>query len=67
MSVIGRLDGQVEEVLINPAGRRRADEGDDAPPAPPAPPEPAEAARTGPHERRRDGRDGVAELPVWLL
>ena len=66
MSVIGRLDGQVEEVIINPVGRRPAGR-DDAPPARPAPPEPPEAATTEPRVERRDDRDEVAELPVWLL
>ena len=68
MSVIGRLDGQVEEVIINPIGRRPARGGDDgAPPPGPASPEPAEATLSAPPERRRGERDETAELPVWLL
>lgn len=62
MPVIGRLDGQVEEVLITPLGRRRdadepADTDDDAPP--PAPPHDEPQTRETPRAR--------AELPVWLL
>jgi hypothetical protein len=69
MTVIGRLDGQVEEVIINPVGRRPAGEGDDAPAAAPDPAasphdEPRETRHTEPvDETPRD--DG--ELPVWLL
>ncbi len=68
MPVIGRLDGQVEEVIIKPIGRRPAGEGDDAP-------ETASDSTALPHdeprETRRDAqaetpRDG-GELPVWLL
>ncbi len=66
MSVIGRLDGQVEEVIINPVGRRPADKDDDAPPARPAPPEPSEAT-TEPREQQRGERHEADELPVWLL
>ena len=69
MPVIGRLDGQVEEVIINPVGRRPAGDGDDAPEAAP---DPAASPRDEPRETRRPGRvvetprdDG--ELPVWLL
>lgn len=70
MSVIGRLDGQVEEVIINPVGRRRADVDDDAPPTQPAPREPADATTPEPREQprdERDERDEAAGLPVWLL
>jgi hypothetical protein len=63
--VIGRLDGQVDKVLITPLERGRerpADEADDAdapPPQPPAAPAPEPSA--GETSRARD------ELPVWLL
>ena len=70
MSVIGRLDGQVEEVIINPIGRRPAGGGDDAPETAPDP------AATPPHDGPRETprtesvvetpRDD-GELPVWLL
>lgn len=77
MSVIGRLDGQVEEVLIKPAGRRgRAGEPIPAGPADahgrPAPGEPdaaGAAAEDGraqtPHEQERARRPDA--IPVWLL
>ena len=67
MPVIGRLDGQVEEVIIKPIGRRPAREDDDAPATRPAPQGPEETAHHEPLERRRGGRDEAAELPVWLL
>jgi hypothetical protein len=69
MPVIGRLDGQVEEVIIKPISERRR-EGE--PPAPaqsreaPAPPDPAERAPV----QTPDGDESSAEpdeLPVWLL
>ena len=66
MSVIGRLDGQVEEVIINPIGRRPAGKDDGAPPARPASPEPSETT-TEQRERQRGERREAAELPVWLL
>lgn len=63
MSVIGRLDDQVEAVLINPlkprerpqdAGRER-----DAPPAP--------AHKEREAESSEEPREVAAPLPVWLL
>ena len=69
VSVIGRLDGQVEEVIINPIGRRPAGEGDDAPETAP---DPAASPHDRPPETHHAERvvetprdDG--ELPVWLL
>ncbi|HEX6625243.1 MAG TPA: hypothetical protein VF064_16135 [Pyrinomonadaceae bacterium] len=71
MPVIGRLGGQVEEVLITPLERlRRQDAGE-----PPPEDEPARGDATdsrGGHGERaaRDevGNDDVRdELPVWLL
>lgn len=64
--VIGRLDGQVEEVIINPIGRRRADE-DDAAPHERAPQEPAAAMRPEPPAEQQGERREATELPVWLL
>ena len=70
MPVIGRLDKQVGEVLIDPVGRRNRphDEGD-APNAP-APPRPHANEPTDEKESRdeeaRPRRDD-ASLPVWLL
>jgi len=68
MPVIGRLDGQVEEVIIKPIGRRPAGEGDVAP-------ETVSDSTALPHEEPRETRrdDQVerplddGELPVWLL
>ena len=70
MSVIGRLDGQVEEVIIKPVGRRHApdERGAHAPDSP-------TRRRDEPRETHPDNlpeppsdepRDG-GELPVWLL
>lgn len=64
MAVIGRLDGQVEEVLIKPLGRGREREpsaapaGDDPPPLPPGQEDQPSADETSP---------APSELPVWLL
>lgn len=67
MSVIGRLDDQVEAVLINPlkprerpqdAGRER-----DAPHT--TPPAPAHTEREA--ESSEEPREVAASLPVWLL
>jgi len=72
--VIGRLDGQVEEILIKPVGGRgRADEETAPAPgevperrAPPATPATAGDERTQtPREDRRARR--ANPLPVWLL
>jgi hypothetical protein len=64
MPVIGRLDGQVDEVIIKPISERRRDEE-------PTPPEetareplpPTETQTPTPNQSSAD-RD---ELPVWLL
>ena len=66
MSVIGRLDQQVDDILIKPLSKKR--EREEAPadaPARPSAPRPADAespAGDAP-ERERPPR----ELPVWLL
>ena len=64
MPVIGRLDGQVEEVIIKPISERRREEG---PPPPPqgreAPEPPAPLQTPHPGESSPEPR----ELPVWLL
>ncbi len=80
MPVIGRLDKQVNDVLIDPVGkrRRRRDEGDGA-----RPPldtrrdatdedERGVARNTDEKSRRRTEHDedrgrGDEQLPVWLL
>lgn len=64
MSVIGRLDDQVEAVLINPLKRERPTPGTEerersAQPAPASPERDEEAS-----EETREARDA---LPVWLL
>ena len=63
MPVIGRLDGQVDEVLIKPLDRGRRREPSDAPAndAQPPPPEPTDEPPRG--ETSRD----PGELPVWML
>jgi hypothetical protein len=73
MPVIGRLDGQVEEVIIKPVGRRHdAPGGTDAPDsASDSSTRPRDEPRAARPENRpgtsRDERRGDAELPVWLL
>jgi len=71
MPVIGRLDGQVDEVIIKPISERRR--GEDAPAdaddatreqgTPPAPQHPA-PTHTPPADESSNEAD---ELPVWLL
>jgi hypothetical protein len=71
MPVIGRLDGQVDEVIIKPISERRrgeetpadADEATDAPQPPPAPQKPAPTQTPNEGESSPD----TTELPVWLL
>jgi hypothetical protein len=62
MSVIGRLDDQVEAVLISPLGKKR-----DAPE--PAPQPAREEANTPRDEESsaQESRTCASELPVWLL
>jgi hypothetical protein len=69
MPVIGRLDGQVDEVIIKPISERRRGEdapADDTPDARHAPPEP----QTPPPTHTQTAVESSAEadeLPVWLL
>ena len=62
MPVIGRLDGQVDEVIIKPISERRRGE------EPPAPeedaPEPPPETHTPTPNQSSDKPD---TLPVWLL
>jgi len=61
MSVIGRLDKQVDEILINPLSKRRRD--DEEPPTPPTPePDPPSEPANKDETSAEDD-----ELPVWLL
>lgn len=66
MSVIGRLDDQVEAVLINPLKRRERDDAEEArdAPSPPAPTPSNEERDAGSSPETRDAGDA---LPVWLL
>ena len=69
MPVIGRLDGQVDEVIISPISRRPREEG-----RPPAPgneeaPEPPDSPGGAPSQTPHAGESSADadELPVWLL
>ena len=68
MSVIGRLDRQVEEVLISPLDTNRprpSDRHDAQPDGKPQASEPVEPAPgTQPNIRGQREKEG---LPVWLL
>ena len=65
MSVIGRLDDQVERVLINPLKRER-DAGEAEREAPSLPPRaPVRAEREA--ESSGETREVEDALPVWLL
>ena len=70
MPVIGRLDGQVDEVIIKPISERRREDG---PPPPAAPggeaPEPPDRAERAPAQTPDPGESSARppELPVWLL
>lgn len=69
MPVIGRLDGQVDEVIISPISRRRGEDGPPPTPQneettePPDAPEPAPSQTPPAVESSAD----ADELPVWLL
>ncbi len=68
MPVIGRLDDQVEAVLINPLRRRPTPdaEGRDELPTPPSPGE--DVAAEPPDEASpAQGARREASLPVWML
>ena len=69
MPVIGRLDGQVDEVIIKPISGRRREEEPHAPTdnrEAPEPPAPAERAPTQTPDRDESSA-AADELPVWLL
>lgn len=65
MPVIGRLDDQVDEVLIRPLSKGREREDDAAPETPTHSPRPSDAEEAA-TERHDDSRTRT-ELPVWLL
>jgi hypothetical protein len=66
MPVIGRLNGQVDEVIIKPISERRREQ---EPPPPPegteAPERPPSAPTQTPHTDESSAKPD--ELPVWLL
>ncbi len=71
MPVIGRLDGQVDEVIIRPISERRRGEdapadADDATDAQQAPPAPQLSTPTHTPAAVESSAD-ADELPVWLL
>lgn len=68
MSVIGRMDGQVDEVLIKPIGKRNRPVDEERPRAS------EELMDEAPREAQKDVpepeeplRSPSTELPVWLL
>lgn len=76
MSVIGRLDEQVEAVMIKPLDSRNRPNRKTASTAEPEPPEPAATeapapSLNGPTQSESESSDveptAQAELPVWLL
>jgi hypothetical protein len=64
MPVIGRLDDQVEAVLINPLRRRR--DPDEAQREPPRIPPAVSEERDG-ADASTEKREASPALPVWLL
>ena len=67
MPVIGRLDGQVDEVIIRPISERRRDEAEtpDDPQRRETPERPPAAQPQTPDADESSKR--ADELPVWLL
>ena len=69
MPVIGRLDGQVDEVIISPISRRRREE--EPPPAQKNEETsgPSDAPGHAPSQTPTEGESSANahELPVWLL
>jgi hypothetical protein len=68
MSVIGRLDDQVNEIIIKPVGARNRP-GSEAPqpPAEESRPQPVPAAKEDQAEAEENEKVESSELPVWLL
>ena len=68
MSVIGRLDDQVEAVLINPLKRRERRDDAEAERDAPSPRPPTASHEERDESARDERREGdAASLPVWLL
>ena len=69
MPVIGRLDGQVDEVIISPISRRPR--GEESPPVSKneETPEPSDSPDPAPSQTPDAGESSAnaGELPVWLL
>ncbi|HVF54498.1 MAG TPA: hypothetical protein VM934_00030 [Pyrinomonadaceae bacterium] len=66
MSVIGRLDKQVDDLLITPLSRK-PHANDDAGTKQPSPVLPAQIRERRDEEDRREDTGDREELPVWLL
>jgi hypothetical protein len=74
MPVIGRLDEQVNEIIISPVSQRRRDKEQPSQQPGEAPPVTSDSAETGPEHATvprtssvDESADGPDELPVWLL
>ena len=68
MGVIGRLDDQVNEIIIKPVGERHGAAEAEAPRAPSQKPESQEDRPAPKGERPRDKEKAdSSEFPVWLL
>ncbi|HEY9401813.1 MAG TPA: hypothetical protein VIQ24_03920 [Pyrinomonadaceae bacterium] len=63
MPVIGRLDDQVEAILINPLRRPTADEAEREPTAI----TPTVSEERDDADSEREKREADSPLPVWLL
>ena len=68
MGVIGRLDDQVNEIIIKPVGER-AGQAESQPQAPSKPVEPRPSNEAQENQTENEERPGERspELPVWLL
>jgi hypothetical protein len=69
MPVIGRLDGQVDEVIIKPISERRREEEPPAPPSAEKAPTPSDPPPSAPLQTPHPDESSAEadELPVWLL
>jgi hypothetical protein len=67
MPVIGRLDGQVEEVIIKPISERRRE--DERPAKGEETPEPSDPSERAPSQTppENESSANADELPTWLL
>lgn len=69
MPVIGRLDGQVDEVIISPISRRQRDEEPSPVPKNEERPGPSDSSDRAPSQTPDvdESSANADELPVWLL